>query len=517
MVPVKEKNLTLKTKAERFEQLFNNSGVGIFIVNKDRVIIEGNKAFCNIFGYEYDEIINQLALTLHLSYAAYVNFAQVAFNRVRENQALNLEHPFLHKSGKKIWLRIAGDSIPSNEEVLWTITDITSNIEAKNKLRESENLLRNAESISHVGSWEIIIDENLTMKWSEEMFYIYGEDPETFVPSLEKMERFLDPEDFRKIKTINKRAIHSGSREELDYMIKRKDGKKVFIKTYRKAIYDENGKTLRLVGTSLDITKQKENEEKIAHLNKTLQYEVKTQLKKLREQDRQLQYQSRLVQMGEMLSMVAHQWRQPLGAISATTSYLFAKLALGEFDKDGFHKEVENIEGYVSHLSRTIDDFRNFFKSTKEKERVSLENIVERTLKIANPILSTKSIIIEKEFECKQKIDTFGNELAQAVLNILKNAEDALYERKVKNPRVWIRTYSEENFTCLEIKDNAGGIKDEVFEKIFQPYISTKLGKDGTGIGLWMSKTIVEEHCSGSLLAHNHENGAVFTIKLPLY
>ena len=106
---------TLKTKAERFEQVFNNSGVGIFIVDKERLIIEANEACCKIFGFRYDELVGQSALIMHLSYAAYVNFAEIAFNKVRQNEALNLEYPFKHKDGTTLWLRIAGDSIPSNE------------------------------------------------------------------------------------------------------------------------------------------------------------------------------------------------------------------------------------------------------------------------------------------------------------------------------------------------------------------------------------------------------------------
>jgi PAS domain S-box-containing protein len=386
MAKVDEKNLSLKTKAERFEQVFNNSGVGIFIVDKNRIIIEANDAFCKIFGYEYDEIIGKLALTLHLSYAAYVNFAQVAFNKVRENQALNLEYPFLNKNKDKIWLRIAGDPIPSNEQVLWTI---------------------------------------------------------------------------------------------------------------------------------IDITKQKKAKEKIAHLNKSLQKELNIQLQILRKQDRQLQYQSRLVQMGEMLMMIAHQWRQPLGAISATTSYIATKSILKELEEEALLNEIQNIEEYVAHLSKTIDDFRDFFKATKKKEYVSFETIVKKTLNIAKPVLSTKNIVLSKDFSDGQKIYTYSNEIAQVILNLLKNAEDALCEKEIKDPQIWIRTYEKNNFICLEIKDNAGGIEKSIFDTIFQPYVSTKLEKDGAGIGLWMSKTIVEERCFGKLSAKNDELGAIFTISLP--
>lgn len=515
MAPITQSSLTLKTKAERFEQLFNNSGVGIFIVDKERIIIEANEAFCKIFGYAYDEIIHQSAMTLHLSYAAYVNFAEIAFNKVRQNEALNLEYPFSHKSGKKLWLRIAGDSIPNNEEVLWTITDITSRIEAQERLRESEALLRNAEAISHFGSWEIVMDEQRSMQWSEEMYHIYGEDSLSFTPTLERFHHYLAPKDVLRVKEINHKALISGMREELDYAITRKDGVKVFVNTHRKAIFDENGVAVRLVGTSLDVTRQKENERKIAHLNETLHQEVKLQLEKLREKDKQLHYQSRLIQMGEMLSMIAHQWRQPLGAIAATTSLLSAKFMLEEIDKKEFCTELAYIESYVAHLSKTIDDFRNFFKRTKQKENISLEEVVERTLTIAKPLLMSNHIKVEKNFKAPYPILTFGNELAQVILNIIKNAEDALCEKALKNPCIWLRTYEEEGFVLLEVEDNAGGIDEDIMDKIFEPYFSTKLDKDGTGVGLCMSKTIIEEHCKGALRVQNGKEGAIFTIVLP--
>jgi len=218
--------------------------------------------------------------------------------------------------------------------------------------------------------------------------------------------------------------------------------------------------------------------------------------------------------MGEMLSMIAHQWRQPLGAISATTSFLSSKLMLGQVDHAEFEEEIERIETYAAHLSKTIDDFRNFFKPTKQKEEITLESMVDKTLNIAKPLLTNKNITVQTDFTCKETIQTYGNELGQAILNIIKNAEDALLEHTVENPKISIRTYKDDKKVYLEIKDNAGGIDEAIFDKIFEPYFSTKLAKDGTGMGLCMSKTIVEEHCKGHLSVHNEAGCAIFTIAL---
>lgn len=516
MVTSLNETALLHQKAERFEQLFSNSGVGIFIVDKDRMIIEANAACCKIFGCTHDELIHRSALTMHLSYASYVNFANIAFNKVRQNEALNLEYPFRHKEGNVIWLRIAGDSIPCNEEVLWTITDITSRIEAQEQLKDSMALLRDAEAIAHFGSWEISIAEENAMKWSEEMYRIYGEEPDSFVPSLEKLEQFLSEEDIERMYRINQKALQSGLDEELSYEIFRRNGTRVYIHTHRKAIYDAYGVAVKLLGTTLDITKQKENELKIQYLNESLSLEVALQLEKLREKDKQLQYQSRLAQMGETLSMIAHQWRQPLAAISATTSFLLAKVMLKQIHSHEFKEEVERIESYAAHLSHTIDDFKNFFKATKQKELTSLERIVEKTLAIVSPILSNRNILITTEFLCHHELMTFENELGQALLNIIKNAEDALIDNRIAEPLIYIKTYASDTHAYLTIEDNAGGIAESVITQIFIPYFSTKLHKDGSGIGLCMSKTIVEEHCAGKLQAKNSSKGALFSIILPL-
>jgi PAS domain S-box-containing protein len=374
-------------KAEWFEQLFNNSGVGIFIVDEDRKILEANEALCKMFGYRYEELINKSAEFLHIDNESYKNFAKVAFNKVLNNESLNLEYEFKHKSGKHIWIRIAGDSVKLNREVLWTTTDISTRIEA---------------------------------------------------------------------------------------------------------------------------------EEKVKYLNKELTKEIKQQLQVLREKDRQLQYQARLAKMGEMLSMIAHQWRQPLTAISATTSYMFGKLSINAFEKEEFLKEWGHIEDYSKHLSKTIDDFRNFFKPNKTKEDTTLEDIVRITLDIVKPILSNNNIVVIKEFTCKETIHTYANEIRQVVLNLLKNSEDILIENKIKIPIIKIRTYTQENSVFLEISDNGGGVPNDIVDEIFDSYFTTKNDKQGTGIGLCMSKTIIEDNCKGTLSVKNNKEGAIFTVRIPL-
>lgn len=297
----------------------------------------------------------------------------------------------------------------------------------------------------------------------------------------------------------------------LVYEFKHKNGNALWLRISGDLIRDPG----EITWTITDVTEQKENEQKIYLLNESLHVEVQHQLDVLREKDKQLQYQSRLAQMGEMVEAIAHQWRQPLAAISATAGLLSAKLMLGQFDSNEFQQETARIEKYAIHLSKTINDFRSFFKLTKKKEETTLESIVEEALGIVNPMLINKNITVHSHYECRQKVLTYRGELGHVILNILKNSEDALIDKKVLEPMINIQTFFDQGMLNLSIEDNGGGIDETIIDKIFEPYFSTKFNKDGTGVGLSMSKTIIEEHCKGKLFATNTLKGVRFTISLP--
>ncbi len=252
----------------------------------------------------------------------------------------------------------------------------------------------------------------------------------------------------------------------------------------------------------------------LQQLNQTLEKKIKEEVEKSRKKDRLLMQQTRLAQMGEMINMIAHQWKQPLNAISATVSGLRLKNSLGQYNQKFFDEQFGKIEEYTKHMANTIDDFRNFFKPTKKMEEVSLESLIENTLNIVQFSLIRHNIQIIKDYNNPDKIKTYANEIKHVILNIIKNAEDALVEREIKNGYIKIKTFKKDNFHIIEIEDNGGGIKESIIDRIFDPYFSTKK-KKGTGIGLYMSKIIVEEHCKGELEVFNTKEGALFRVSLP--
>jgi len=250
--------------------------------------------------------------------------------------------------------------------------------------------------------------------------------------------------------------------------------------------------------------------------NKKLETSVKKIKKELQEKQKQLLQQSRLAQMGEMISMIAHQWRQPLTAISSTSSTILLKAKLNKLDKELAMELSSKINEYSKHLSSTIDDFRNFFKADKKQDITSFSIMIDNVISIVKLSLDSKKIRIIKELKYKEPFKTYPNELKQVILNLIKNAEDALVENKTTDPYIKIKTYQKGDKIILEVSDNAGGIPKNVLSKIFDPYFSTKKKKDGTGLGLYMSKTIIEDHCGGAMSAYNNEEGAVFKIELEL-
>ncbi len=256
------------------------------------------------------------------------------------------------------------------------------------------------------------------------------------------------------------------------------------------------------------------SQRELEEINLSLESRIDEAVQKSRDQELKMLQQSRLAQMGEMISMIAHQWRQPLSAIASTAASLKLKVGLNRYDKEYFDENIEKISQFSQHLSSTIDDFRHFFKSNKNEEEFFMCEVAKGSLRIIGTSLENKNIAVITNYASAYTVQSYFNELKQVCLNLIKNAEDVLLLKEVTEPTIWIRTYSDATHVYLEVSDNAGGVDEAIIDKIFDPYFTTKERYDGTGLGLYMSKTIIEEHCGGRLSVHNSEQGAVFTVKL---
>ena len=250
-------------------------------------------------------------------------------------------------------------------------------------------------------------------------------------------------------------------------------------------------------------------------LNLSLEEKVDEEVEKNRQQQFILQEQSRHAQMGEMISMIAHQWRQPLNNLSLIIQGASLKYKLGKFDDTQMLKLSQDSKNQISQMSQTIDDFRYFFKPDKDAKEFSVNAVILHTLTLLKPALDQEDIVVETYLEEEILIKGFSNELGQVLITILNNAKDALVENNsAKKKRITILLKKDNDKAVISIEDNAGGIADDVIDQIYNPYFSTKEEKNGTGLGLYMSKSIIEGHSNGILSVENSSNGAVFKIIL---
>ena len=233
----------------------------------------------------------------------------------------------------------------------------------------------------------------------------------------------------------------------------------------------------------------------------------------LREKDFNFAQQAKLIQMGEMVNMIAHQWRQPLNAISAAAIKTQMQAEMGLLNKDEIIETMKFIENTAQHMSKIINDFMNFTKPTHNKECVKFSEIINNILNMMSAQLKNHNI--ELRFDYKdEKILTFTKELEHILINLLANARDALDEKNLPNKQILVKAYKKEKDFIIEVIDNAGGVPQKIIDRIFEPYFTTKEEGKGTGLGLYMSKKILNDTIGGDIKVENVDNGAKFTIIL---
>ncbi len=244
------------------------------------------------------------------------------------------------------------------------------------------------------------------------------------------------------------------------------------------------------------------------------QEQLLDQVNELTHKDKMLNMQSKQAVMGEMISMIAHQWRQPLSTVTLSISDLQVKRMLGTgIDEKLMDDTLQSISDTVVYLSETIDDFQTYFQPNREIDKIGLDNLVQKALNFVKPRLKGSNISIELE-SIDVEIETYINELIQVILNILNNALDELLKLEREDLKIKIELREKEEFVELSIVDNATGIKHGELEKIFEPYYSTK-GKNGTGLGLYMSQMIMQKQFNSFIKVQSSSKGSCFTLEIP--
>ena len=266
-----------------------------------------------------------------------------------------------------------------------------------------------------------------------------------------------------------------------------------------------------------DHQKQSEREylKKLSGLNTLLEEKVENSLIQVRKNDQVLIEKSRLAAMGEMIEQIAHQWRQPLNTLALINQNLYFKVQLNTMEKDDCIQAHDKINDQLQYMSQTIDDFRNFSQPHKEKENFIIEDVIKSAINLSEG--SLKYAKVKTYLNSTNEHMAFGmrHEMMQVFMNLIKNVQDIAIDKKEKE--AWVKFFieEEEDKVKILIEDNVGGISDKKIKKIFNPYFSTKQKLGGTGIGLYMSKEIIEKSMSGHISVTNSKEGAVFKIVLP--
>ncbi len=244
--------------------------------------------------------------------------------------------------------------------------------------------------------------------------------------------------------------------------------------------------------------------------------ELQKQLKDIKQKQQILIQNSKMASMGEMIANIAHQWRQPLNSLSALHTVLMMDYDENEkLSKEEIVEFKEASSHYIHRMSSTIDDFRNFFSPTKEKELFVVSFAIEEAIKfVKDSYLDENVQLINNTKNRDTQIVSYKNELLQVIMILLNNSRDAIVGNKIKNPQVIVDLIENPKSIKICVKDNGGGIDDEIMEKIFEPYFTTKFKSNGTGVGLYMSKMIVEDSIGGELKIENYKDGVMASLIL---
>ncbi len=347
------------------------------------------------------------------------------------------------------------------------------------------------------GLWDWNLEDNtvyFSMTWKK----LLGYEEDELANDFSSWENNVHPDDLPQAKQdLNDHFEGKTDKYENLHRLRHKDGHWIWNLGRGKVLRDRNGKVIRMVGTNADVS------------------ELKRLQEALNEQEELMIAQSRHAAMGEMISMIAHQWRQPISIIAMGANNLLLSAEFKNITEELVREQAESITVQTQYLSKTIGDFRDFFRPNRDKEETMIDEVLEEAISIIGKSLENDSIELVVKENPVGYIKTYSRELLQVFLNILKNSKEALVENTPQDRRINVDIHSDEESVRILICDNGGGIPEEVIEKIFDPYFSTKNEKIGTGLGLYMSKTIIEKHLQGSLGVSSEGGNTCFELILP--
>jgi PAS domain S-box-containing protein len=417
------------------------------------------------------------------------------------------------KSGELKWVLdytvLVKDEQNQITHYLGYIIDFTDYVQQEQSLNEADERFALAIEGTKDGLWDWNLLTN-EVYFSPNWKRMLGYEIDEIEDKLTSWSDNVHPDDIEHA-YANVNAHLDGTTEyyEDEQRMKHKDGHWIWILDRGKALFDEEGKPYRFIGFHTDITHRKELEAELKLLNEDLQSQVQQKLSELRDKEQMLVQQSKLASMGEMIGAIAHQWRQPLNVISTGIQNLKYDYEDGLITEEFLDKFITKNKKTINFMSKTIDDFRSFFRVDKDKRDFDLQEMVKSVLDMQSAQLKSHEIEVVIEGESRV-VHSIQSELQQVILNLINNAKDALIEQSIPYPKITITITPQ----SIDIHDNAKGIPEAIIDRIFEPYFTTKDEGKGTGMGLYMSKMIIEQNLGGTLSVSNDNEGATFRINL---
>ncbi|WP_200415466.1 sensor histidine kinase [Arcobacter sp. FWKO B] len=524
---IKHERIELEESEQRYSSLLDAMQELVFIKDSKLKYIMTNKALEDFFGLSKEQLLGKNDYDL---------MDEESAKSCATSDEMVIRHHRLAVSQEQIGDKIFETHkfpVKINEKELGLgcyVVDITTKKLQEQAILEAKEKLEITLEAVNIGIWEWDILSGKAI-WDKNCYELLGYKHNAFEVTYDVWKSLQYPDDVEKSHASIQSQLKSGNHYTIEFRLKKVDGSWIWIESRGKTVLsDEQGNSLKMVGTHMDITSIKEYEKSLEQevalktkelneLNLNLENRVLEEVEKNRQKDILLQQQTRLAAIGEMIGNIAHQWRQPLSAITAVISGLKLKeeyKILGETD---IKEANDSIMKNAQFLSTTIENFRNFFKKDISKREFLVSEAINDTLSIVKA--SYENHFINVKFDMDEKVSYFGSDslLSQVLLNLLSNAKDALLQNNITTKIVTISLYEDNLNIYISIKDNAGGVLDNIKDKIFDPYFTTKHQSQGTGLGLYMSNQIVQNHFNGTLTVSNIEDedgkGALFIITIP--
>ena len=510
---LQERTASLTHWKNRFELAIIASNDGLWDIDFQTDKIYFSDKWLEISGYENGEI-NRFSDWFNLIHKDEKQQVEMVFEEIFANKREDFFCEYRLKTKKDGFKWILGrgklfiDKDNGHNRMLMMSMDIDKNKRMKKELLDVELLVEDGKIVI----FKLFNDEKLSVKHISNAIKNYGYNKQVFENNELNFYDLIYKEDINIVKVALRAALKQDL-GDFSFVCRAINAANEirWISCRILLLKDHSGNVVNLYGYINDITKIKLSEQE-------LKQKVEEELAKNRQKDRLLIQQSKLAAMGEMLGNIAHQWRQPLNNVS-----LFL-----QFIKDNYKKEDSNeilVDKYfdksftqIQYMSQTIDDFRNFYKPSKQKTHFTIQKVIASTLEIIKAQLKNENIELTQSIDDIELL-SYESEIKQSFLNILSNAIDAIKQKREKEKfkaYIKIDAKKENDFILIKIENNGGRIDEEIITRVFEPYFTTKFESQGTGIGLYMTKSIIETNIKGSIEVYNIDGGVSFIIKLPL-